>query len=798
VAGGEFHLLSGGGMQDEKRKELEKALAKAIDDGDTTGEANALLRLGELESKFERNDAARQHYEAALSMFKAMGNLQDQAHVLYRLGHLESILGRNEATRKAYDGALALFRAQGNSLGQANVLQGLGHLEFRLGQNEATRKAYDGALALFRAQNHPLGQANALQGLGHLEFRLGQYEAARKHFDDAQVLYKVVGDPLGQTNCLQWLGDMASRLGQNEAARKAYEDALVLYKAVGKRLGKGNALVRLGDLESRLGRYEEARKHYEDAFPLFNADGDSLGQANAMQRLGDLERKLGRNEAARKAYDGAAFLYNLVGDGRGWAEVLIEQGRLDAELGRHEEALRIFQDAVGVFQSIGDPRGEAMALAGVGEQLRKLSRKEESRQAFEKSKRISAEEGDTLGQRRAHAGLMRLSRLSGLENGEISDSVCGECKRFGWSDQQQVLPGKSVCLFHADKDSKGMSVTEYNEKVFERIRAVFAKNNGDGVNNECVLRGAVFPGSIEFGRHSAGSPNLLPPIDFTEAEFCGSVEFSKLTFLGRTQFDRASFKELIVEDVDVDNELTFTETNFEAQARFSKIHAGESCILLHSLEAKSLQLVNFTTIDADKFIFKLCEWPNRLYPETHNIEKVSSFVELVKRFFKNADDSSGRGLICGTGQKSVSRCKQCKELYQHLKRKAAEHHDQELAGRWHYREKLMAFYCGTRSERLVLAMYWLFSGFGERPWWALGWLIVIGLILPWVYSEWAALARLDYSWLNWEAAKNGMLRCMPFVKLEGGSQSWGHWLFQIAIALQAALFGFALRNKFKR
>ena len=124
-------------------------------------------------------------------------------------------------------------------------------------------------------------------------------------------------------------------------------------------------------------------------------------------------------------------------------------------------------------------------------------------------------------------------------------------------------------------------------------------------------------------------------------------------------------------------------------------------------------------------------------------------------------------------------------LYRLMKRRALSEHDQPMASKWHYLEKEMQKR-ENKPSSLVLFFYWLLCGYGERPLRALGWLILF-LVLP----------------LLMFSVSEG-LRYIPFTKLPRlsdnytGVQLLGMSISQLVITIQATLFGFALRNKFRR
>lgn len=229
---------------------------------------------------------------------------------------------------------------------------------------------------------------------------------------------------------------------------------------------------------------------------------------------------------------------------------------------------------------------------------------------------------------------------------------------------------------------------------------------------------------------------------------------------------------------------------------------------MEGLSLNSIANVSFTSLETNIFSFTSCDWPDRL------------IVETSENF-----DRYG-----------------CEELYRSLKQKAAAEHDQPMVSKWHYREKLMPLksmlgdagsiklvdefdepnpwapskahfwlrgfsvaqlrllnliqYAKTEAKRfdcwlrLLFAApfptqftltwwYWTLAGFGERPQRAFAWLVILPLLLLWFVPN------------DWRYG-------LPLFKVPEDKSSLWAWVCQIIITLQAALFAFALRNKFRR
>lgn len=421
---------------------------------------------------------------------------------------------------------------------------------------------------------------------------------------------------------------------------------------------------------------------------------------------------------------------------------------------------------------------------------------------------------------------------------------CCKCSEFGWPFQQDVTytdeAKKDYCLFHAPAEHKGMSVEDFNEQVFKRINDYTLMIETPEAGEFCDFSGTIFPGEISFKAY--GEDNPLPGIvfseamfsstssfggasfsalaDFREAIFGGMAYFRAATFNNRTGFQAATFKGTAFFDAATfsgsaifqattfsgkanfraatfDGQTDFEQATFGDRANFKGVQSREKALRLHSLSSASLSNLNFTSMETECFSFKGCDWPDGgLWPETQ--EKPDY--------------------------------KACEELYRSLKQKAADEHDQPMVSKWHYREKLMGLKGLLSDEQarkhfeeiesgkislrrkaqaaahllrlapgLLLSLnfwYWAISGYGEREIRAGAWLAFLAA-LPFVLN--AFPHPIEEFPFNEQV--NNALSYFPLAKDIQGQGGWlrlGKGLSQLLIALQATMFGFALRNRFRR
>jgi len=389
---------------------------------------------------------------------------------------------------------------------------------------------------------------------------------------------------------------------------------------------------------------------------------------------------------------------------------------------------------------------------------------------------------------------------------------CWKCKTHHWPDPQDVIytdeaDKKDYCLFHAPAEHKGMSAEDFNAEVFARINDFKANNKTPSKLVLCNLSGTIFPGDITFEAYDKDNP--LPGIVFSEALFSGEANFFWATFGGAAYFVEATFSG--VADftgatfggktdfwaATFDGQTDFKQATFGNKVDFGGVQAKENALHMHSLDSATLANLSFTSMETECFSFKGCDWPDGgLWPET---EKEPDY-------------------------------KACEELYRSLKQKAASEHDQPMVSKWHYREKLMGLKGLISDEQalklldeiegkeatpwrkarsaahllrlapgLLLSLnfwYWAISGYGEREIRAGAWLAFLA-VLPFVLNAFPhPIEEFPFS-----EQVNNTLAHFPFTKDIQGQGGWlrlGKGLSQLLIALQAALFAFALRNRFRR
>ncbi|HUL00263.1 MAG TPA: pentapeptide repeat-containing protein [Nitrospirota bacterium] len=384
----------------------------------------------------------------------------------------------------------------------------------------------------------------------------------------------------------------------------------------------------------------------------------------------------------------------------------------------------------------------------------------------------------------------------------VSDKYGGWCKDYPTSSLAYNIEGKtlSYCIFHALADGINKSVNGFNENVFNEIHACIHKGKS------CNLSGSIFPGDIDFGRIEAA----FPEISFSDAIFHGKVTFHEKIFDQNVTFRNAEFKDKVrfidikfngkessfngtrfykkIEFISVDfnGESFFSDVTFEEEAYFLKVNFLSN-VYFHELnigkkikfDLVNLEKASFLDTDLRKLDMINCVWQR----------KNGRFVLFDEILSLNKKAGSKKNL------------KKVESMYRMLKQKYKEEHNEFEVSNWHYGEKEMArkYNPWSRFNPLSLYnLYWLSSGYGERPLRASIFLIVLIILLTVVFGFVESISFYKYSLLLFNTLQNATFDKTPEFSAKSLNGKYLTLAMKIFIPIQAALLALAVRNKFRR
>ncbi|MDY7000905.1 MAG: pentapeptide repeat-containing protein [Thermodesulfobacteriota bacterium] len=342
--------------------------------------------------------------------------------------------------------------------------------------------------------------------------------------------------------------------------------------------------------------------------------------------------------------------------------------------------------------------------------------------------------------------------------------------------------------------------------------ATFGKDTGSEQaepGGDANFNKATFGGEAKFNKVTFGGE-----AEFKEAKFGGKAVFEGTRFSGKAKFEGAKF----------DGEAGFKEAAFGQFAWFFRANFGRHASFHQAKfdEVASFDRAEFKgggvfrNITAKKTMdFREClsEEPMRfidmdlyrcdfLRTDMTNIHFLESCWPL--------DEKSGRYRIAQEDEKG--QLEEVKNFYQAMKRKYKQEHNEAEVSKWHLAEKEVQLELMKNNREswflcIMLCLYRFSCRFGEDPLRAF-WVLFLGLVLLFLCLGAVKLTQTGiHPPVNWDAVGDvfqDWLRCLPFSKVPVGGEGvsvWKQgfsWFMQALISIQAALFAFALRNKFRR
>jgi len=380
-------------------------------------------------------------------------------------------------------------------------------------------------------------------------------------------------------------------------------------------------------------------------------------------------------------------------------------------------------------------------------------------------------------------------------------------------------------------DSTFKQMANFDEVTF-RKGAVFPKANFCGVanfnktnfNEWANFKEADFAKEATFYSANFSDASFFMAKFFEKANFLGITFNGKADFIGanfsnETHFSRTKIKGSVIfnwinqpkDEIDKNQQVPLTFLPWSAVFHYVDI---ESLGLL-SFEDLSLAKVEFAGTDLSRVAFHNVKWRDYrlrrgLYEEVIVNEQDSGWLQISCLL-----DPTAFALEMGPSLQPVARATflqdefaRLERLYRELKVNYIAKGDYKQAGDFHFGE--MEMYRKGTPERRWLSwhfLYWLLSGYGERPLRAIGWLTVLIFCLPLLVfllgmrSETGGqvLTGLEGYWQTLVfLLEKAALQRPEWLKPDSGLSRFFIALSAILIPGQAALFILALRNRLGR
>ncbi|WP_031480084.1 pentapeptide repeat-containing protein [Maridesulfovibrio frigidus] len=286
---------------------------------------------------------------------------------------------------------------------------------------------------------------------------------------------------------------------------------------------------------------------------------------------------------------------------------------------------------------------------------------------------------------------------------------------------------------------------------------------------------------------------------FDNMKFIGPLHLEGAWFLEQSSFNNAIFHEYSnFKNSEFYDEINFRFALFKEWSYFKNVIFNQKASFAGTIsketiliEATNLSKLSLSGTNIESFKFVECGWP-----EVKGIKIV--YDEKIK-------------------PKENNNVLKLEDTYRRLKKISRDNNDEILASAWHYKEKEMLRKRlhhenkwkspRTLFLRTINNIYWIISGYGEEPLRAFAFLflfILCPLLTALYFGPFYEFTLCGEVFKDNTHLVSRWLWYLPLTKIEltcSNISDWNYFFkafYNLLVTIQAALFAFALRNKFRR
>ncbi|MBD0321041.1 MAG: tetratricopeptide repeat protein, partial [Gemmatimonadetes bacterium] len=300
--------LERSGAWDEAAETLSGAYRLALEEHDTGGIMEAVVRLAYCHSRAGKREVAREEFEAARTMAEATGADAIRGRALNGLGDIARIQGSLTEAERLFRMAYECGRLAGDEILLGDTAQNLGIVANIRGDLEEARLRYRAGLEHVRNGGSERGEATVLNNLGMLHVDLGELDAAAGYFDRALEISSRLGDVIRAGIIHVNRAELHLAAGDLLKARNSCDEGFEIFSQVGDILHQAEALKFYGVIYRKSGKPHLAAIHLQRAVEIA-ATRDPLLEAEAQRELALVLREQGRNREALAALNRSHTLF---------------------------------------------------------------------------------------------------------------------------------------------------------------------------------------------------------------------------------------------------------------------------------------------------------------------------------------------------------------------------------------------------------------------------------------------------------------------------------------------------------
>jgi DNA-binding SARP family transcriptional activator/tetratricopeptide (TPR) repeat protein len=215
--------------------------------GNGLGEGLVLYQLGWALARL-RDETAFGYLERALAIRRGLGDTIGEAQAAIGLGEgYLKVRGVGADALRYLQLAVDLLRPAGASSVLGIALNNLGEVYWELGDLDSAAKRYSEARDIF----HELGvqgEGHALHNLARVYLHLGRTDEAIACLMDALPQHRSHGDLVGEATALRYVGLAQEKIGDVAAARTSWTAALAIFEQIGEEAESSEVTAALASL----------------------------------------------------------------------------------------------------------------------------------------------------------------------------------------------------------------------------------------------------------------------------------------------------------------------------------------------------------------------------------------------------------------------------------------------------------------------------------------------------------------------------------------------------------------------
>ncbi|MGD9638414.1 MAG: hypothetical protein AB7U85_05085 [Alphaproteobacteria bacterium] len=284
----------------EQAKEAFNMAAKLYkDNGDTFGEAEAIVRCADVEFAQKNLSRASELYEYAKNILNDAEHNNARGDILLKL--CETAIEAEDIT-KAKDAVLSaieIFKQETNYIGIAKGYDLRASISLRAGQEDSAMDEYKKSANYYHKGGNTLNEALALLAMARICMLLKKNDIAHDVLEKSVVLFRENGDLIGEASSLTGIGILRRSIGDIRNSKKALAKAVYLFEKASNPMGQAEAMLHLAraeaaDRDNIDNPFEKAIKNYRKAINLLKITHLEEMRLKAEKELDELLiRKIG-------------------------------------------------------------------------------------------------------------------------------------------------------------------------------------------------------------------------------------------------------------------------------------------------------------------------------------------------------------------------------------------------------------------------------------------------------------------------------------------------------------------------